>query len=115
MPIISGRVFEDASRSGTYAPGDVLRGGVDVDITSSGTPVVTVTTAADGTFTATLPSGTYRVGVTPPPGWAALCPTGTLFFDVALVGADATGLDFPLVTVRLQVDWVRVWDRRPVS
>ena len=81
---ITGTVYEDADGSGTFTPGDTGIANVSLRLTgtsASGLTVdVTVTTAADGSYTfGNLPPGTYLITETQPAGYVdGLETAGTL-------------------------------------
>ncbi|OWK40435.1 hypothetical protein FRUB_05354 [Fimbriiglobus ruber] len=73
---ISGTVFEDLNGSGVLDPGEPPLAGWTVNLTNTGTGVVTTTTtAADGTYTFSgLSFGTYQVSEVLMPGYVATDP-----------------------------------------
>ena len=60
---ITGHIYNDVNGNGVQDAGEPDLAGVDVDITDADGNTQTVTTDADGDYTATVPSGTTQVDV----------------------------------------------------
>ncbi len=65
---INGHVFGDTDGDGVQDPGEPDLAGVDVVLTPSSGPPITVTTDANGDYSSTVPAGDVDVDVTDPAG-----------------------------------------------
>ncbi|OWK43205.1 hypothetical protein FRUB_02804 [Fimbriiglobus ruber] len=75
---INATVWDDTNNDGVQEPGEPVLPGVTVTLfNSSGTPIATTTTDANGNYQFTdLPPGTYTVQVSLPPGYVSSSVTG---------------------------------------
>ena len=72
---VSGRLFVDMDANGQYEEGEPVLGGISIEF-ADGEQIVTIATAADGSFALQVEPGLWRATLRPPEGFEYTLPEG---------------------------------------